>query len=625
MKNLTRKATILLLLVFTTFSTLVIAQSQQQVQARVDSLNKKFKETYYSDPALATKLLNEAMELSIKNGYTFGEACAHSNLGTNYFKEGNNTKAIEECITALSLFDKDEAYKNTADYGMVFVRLAAALNVENDSKRSKAYSQKAVAIANKLNDREFLAIAQETLGNSYYSGGQSDSALHYFTIAKTNFTETGSFSKIANLENNIGLIYADKGDYKQTLAHFERALSIYREHNRHISYVTAFNNIAEIHYRLKAYNKALDAADSATYYAKKYNTQGSFIDLYNLKAQIYGAMGNVDSSAVYFEKTIAQKDSLYNDTYKKELASLQTQSDVYKTETENKLLTKDKRIAVLYRNLAIAGIVVLAVILAFLLLNQRLRIQRRVKHQLEEEVALRTQEIFRQKETIFQTNLRLKLALNGAKFDSHFAVHTLNTIQQVILQQKSDAAQHHLAKLSHLMQYVLEKSPLERVPLHEELQMIEHYIQLEQLRQQHHFSYGITIKANEQTMIPALLLQPYVENAIRHRLASSTKEDLHLHLQVETDGNDLTVSITDNGSKRMNGKETKKQFEENAIGQERLDLLTHLTHKNHLVTIDDLTTNDGSSAGTKIVLHIPMQANSISPDLTQGDQPIEYA
>jgi tetratricopeptide (TPR) repeat protein len=600
-----RKAAFLLILSLIYSTTWVRAQENSIEETQIDSLNNLFNEIYTADPGRAEKVATDALNRSIQSQYLLGEANSRSNLGIIYFNQGDHAKALETCFAALKIYDKDEKFQNTTAYGMVHIRLASALNMENDLNRSKAYSQKAIAIANKIKDKKLLGIAYELLGNNYFSRSNTDSALYYFNLSKNTFNEIGSFAKTANLENNIGIVYAEKEDYKQTLAHFERALSIYREHNQSVYYVTSFYNIGEIYHRLKSYNKALHSVDSAEYYAKKLNKQGDIIDIYKLKAQIYHQLGNLDSSAAYYEKTITTKDSLYNDTYKKELAGLQTKSDVYKKETENKLLTKDKRIAELYRNLAIAGIIALVVLLGFILLNQRLRIQRRVKNKLEEEVVLRTKEIFQQKETIFHTNLRLKLALNSTKFDSNFVVNTLSTVQHLVLQESPKEAQSNLAKLSHIMQYVLEKSPLERVSLAEELEMLEHYIQIEQLRLDRRFDYSIDVQTTDNTTIPALILQPFIENAITYGIAPSSGSELYLELQVTSSNNTLTITIVDNGVDRRKEKHNKHNLTGSLIGQERLDLLTHLTHKNHLASVQHLTTEDGKSAGTKVILQIP--------------------
>jgi tetratricopeptide (TPR) repeat protein len=618
MSNQVRKASLLLVLLFTTAASGVVAQ-ERETQAEVDSLNAQFNETYTVDLVKAEQLANKALDLSIRTGYTFGEANSRSNFCAYYLKKDDFTKAIESGLAAIKIYDTQEKFKNTFEYGNTYIRLAKSFYMVNDDNRNKAYCFQAIAIAERIHDQHLLALGYEHLGNIFSIALQVDSALYYYNRAKKDFIRTNYISGLANVATNTGAMYSDKGDHQEAIKYFREALTVYQNNNLKAALTTGHYNMGFTYHLLKAYDKALQHTDSAEYYAKEFKRTNSLLKAYLLKAQIYGGMGNVDSSAAYYEKTIAFKDSIQNDTYKKELANLQTQSDVYKKETENQLLLKDKRIAILYRNLAIAAIIGLVIALGFLLLNQRLRIQRRVKNQLEEEVALRTQEIFRQKETIFHTNLRLKLALNGAQFDSQFVSNALNTIQQGGLQDKTLEAQYLLGRLAQLMHYVLEKSPLDQVPLAEELKMLEYYIELEQLRLANRFQYNISINADTQTLVPALLIQPYVEDAIIHSLEPALSDNLHLNLQFNIVGNVLTIIVEDNGLKRGKDKQPKQQMQGFKVGQERLDLLTQLTHKNHLAVIDDLTATSGSNAGTRVILQIPLETEPAITNLELQD------
>ncbi|HYH15010.1 MAG TPA: histidine kinase, partial [Flavisolibacter sp.] len=183
--------------------------------------------------------------------------------------------------------------------------------------------------------------------------------------------------------------------------------------------------------------------------------------------------------------------------------------------------------------------------------------------------------------------------------------------------------QHHLEKLAQLMQYVLEKSPLERVTIEEEVNALEVYIQLEQLRLENYFDYSIEILADQQTTIPALLLQPYVEHAILQGIAPATGRPLHLRIQIQSERDTLIVTISDNGIDRRKEKRVNNRPANSKMGQERLDLLTHLTHKNHLVFIEDLINNNGTSAGTKLTLQIPIESTPIASELKLANEVLD--
>jgi tetratricopeptide (TPR) repeat protein len=618
-----QKAALLFILVLSIIDPGLLAQSKSAVQKQVDSLNTLFNQVEETDLHRAELLVNSAIKIAEEEDYIKGMADAQSNLGTVYVRQGNFKQAIDHYFSAIKQYDQVGGLSHTKNYAAALVRLSGAFCLEEDFDRALTYSDKAVSITTKNKYYDLSGIAYRIKGETFRGLGNLDSSSHYFQLALLSFGKTNNLTHLGSVYTDIGINYYYINDYKQALIHTQKAFALTKQANNKTEYPVLLHNMGEFSYLLKSYQQALFYLDSAQYYGEYFKASGNLMDTYKVKAQVYKALGNIDSVGHYYEKTLQLRDSLYNDTYKKELAALQTQSDVYKKETENKLLAKDKRIALLYRNLAIAAIVGLVILLGFILLNQRLRIQRRVKNQLEEEVALRTKEIFRQKETIFHANLRLKLALNGAKFDSHFVFNVLNAIQSVVLQKKPLEAQDYLAKLSRLMRYTLEKSPLNLVPLSEELEMTERYIQLEQLRLDQHFNYTIVCDADELTMIPALLLQPYVENAILHGLAPATSEKLLLEIGIEEKNELLTITITDNGVGRKKIKRNNHSSQGQKIGQERLDMLTHLTHKNHLISIEDLVNEEGDNAGTKVTLQIPIEKQPINYELEPIGETLE--
>src|SRR4030095_3207384 len=131
-------------------------------------------------------------------------------------------------------------------------------------------------------------------------------------------------------------------------------------------------------------------------------------------------------------------------------------------------------------------------------------------------------------------------------------------------------------KLSRLMRYVLEKSSLEIVTVQEEINMLEQYIQLEQLSLDDKFQYLIEAHITDPVQVPAMLIQPYVENAILHGLSPAAGAGLLLKLVVEKAGDFLRIVIEDNGVGRKPGTRQGHQSMGSSLGQKRLDILSRL-------------------------------------------------
>jgi signal transduction histidine kinase len=129
----------------------------------------------------------------------------------------------------------------------------------------------------------------------------------------------------------------------------------------------------------------------------------------------------------------------------------------------------------------------------------------------------------------------------------HFLFNTLNTIATLVRKQENDAAVRMLAGLSDLLRYALTQVDKQEVPLKQELEFIEQYLEIEQAR----FRDRLTVRWQiaPETLaasVPTLILQPLVENAVRHGIAkraaaglieiSAWRADETLHLQVRDDG-----------------------------------------------------------------------------------------
>jgi ligand-binding sensor domain-containing protein len=151
------------------------------------------------------------------------------------------------------------------------------------------------------------------------------------------------------------------------------------------------------------------------------------------------------------------------------------------------------------------------------------------------------------------------IALRG-QMNPHFIFNSLNSIQHFITTRDKEEALNYLSKFSRLIRKILENSRENTVSISNELQLLELYIQLEQLRFSNKFDYHIEIDEKidtENTEIPPLLIQPYIENAIIHGLINKNdKGDLWLSL--ERNNGLLVCKIEDNGIGRAKAQEIEQ-------------------------------------------------------------------
>jgi len=211
-------------------------------------------------------------------------------------------------------------------------------------------------------------------------------------------------------------------------------------------------------------------------------------------------------------------------------------------------------------------------------------------------------------------------ALRG-QMNPHFIFNSLNSIQHFITTRDKEEALNYLSKFSKLIRKILENSRENTVSIGNELQLLELYIQLEQLRFSNKFDYHISIDEKidkENTEIPPLLIQPYIENAILHGLINkSEKGDLWLSL--ERSNGLLICKIEDNGIGRARAQEIErgKVSRHKSLGikvtEERISGLFELLEYKMEVVVEDLFEikqvpgKTPEPAGTRVTISIPVK------------------
>jgi LytS/YehU family sensor histidine kinase len=206
------------------------------------------------------------------------------------------------------------------------------------------------------------------------------------------------------------------------------------------------------------------------------------------------------------------------------------------------------------------------------------------------------------------------LASIKSQMNPHFLFNALNTIQSYIYQNDKQNASQYLGKFSELTRMILEMSNREKVSLSEEIKALKLYLELEQLRFEEKLKYEIFISKNvdeEMIHIPSMLIQPYLENAIKHGLLHK-KDNWLLHVLFEKNEHTLIVKIDDNGIGRKRSQELQKlklkQHQSFAMSanEKRLEILNKGLQKPIALQIVDKINESGDATGTTIVLHIPI-------------------
>jgi len=198
------------------------------------------------------------------------------------------------------------------------------------------------------------------------------------------------------------------------------------------------------------------------------------------------------------------------------------------------------------------------------------------------------------------------------QMNPHFVFNTLNSIQSFILNNDKEESISYLSKFSKLMRSILNNSSESIISLESEIEMLKHYIVLEQLRFDNGFDFKIEVDKGidkEFIGIPGMLIQIYVENAIIHGLSPLKDRRGFLKISFKIKDNMLKCTIKDNGVGRefhKNKSESIHVSKGMLISKKRLEILNRKTEESPMF-IEDLVDNNGKGIGTKVILLIDIE------------------
>ncbi len=194
----------------------------------------------------------------------------------------------------------------------------------------------------------------------------------------------------------------------------------------------------------------------------------------------------------------------------------------------------------------------------------------------------------------------LEIASLRSQMNPHFIFNTLSSLRYLVMTGDNKKASGFIVKLSKLLRMILNHSREETVLLQDELDALQLYIEIESLRFENGFSYKIVTDENIDLFdvrIPPLLLQPYVENAIKHGLVNSYLDEKWVTVTVSNKGGDqLLFSIADNGIGRKNAQTLHASQHHLSVGtaitEQRIQLFNKIGIAKITLTVSELYENE---------------------------------
>jgi tetratricopeptide (TPR) repeat protein len=361
-------------------------------------------------------------------------------------------------------------------------------------------------------------------------------------------------------------------------------------------------DLGNAYLKQKNYKEAIPILEESAAEAESADDIETQKDAIQKLSEAYVSLGNDDKALSNYKKYVVLVDAIYKQkeneinqavNLSKDLSLKQnritslekdrelSESKLELYQTENRLTVENDRRQRLIIYALLVGLVLLLFSLFWMLKSNR---QRRLANNLLALKSLRTQ------------------------MNPHFIFNALNSVNSFIAQNDERTANRYLTDFSTLMRSVLENSEEDFILLEKEVELLELYLKLEHSRFKDKFDYELVVDDNidqSQFLIPPMLLQPYVENAVWHGLRYK-KEKGFLKVQLlKKDDENIQIEITDNGIGRKKSRELKTDHQKKQRSKgmqnikQRIAILNEMYKDKVDVFIEDMYDDN---TGTKVIL-----------------------
>ncbi len=552
-----------------------------------------------------------AYKLAVKNGSdTLHQIICANNAAVASRYNGDYDVSVAYYLAALRLAEKTQ---NLRSMEVAYNGLGISfMNQPNREKLALSYLEKALKIAIKSNNKRGQAMQLLSISGYYVKTGD-------YKRARTELDRLLELNKelkdqhgIAMTYQQIGEVYEAEKKVIEAGNYFKRALTVFKEMGNKLQQANTHFKLGQIYYNQNDITNSLIAFEQSEKLANELDNKVLLMNSAKAKAEIYEKLNQPLKALALFKFSQAQRDSLNHLEQALKMESLQKQFDTEHKEYEIALLSNSKKAQAAElknKNLLVVFLtVVLVGILTIAFFQYRLR-----KTRADSAVALQNEE----KEklaAIYEKNLmESEMIAARMQITPHFLFNSLNSIKFLIQSNENKKARDYLVLLSRFIRSILETSKSPIYTLDEELNLINGYLQLENNRFDDDFNFTIKNEMDcwkELKIIPPLLLQPFVENAIWHGLLPSDEKIKRLDISVSSNQKCILIDIEDFGVGRSTLISVKNH---QSMGYQITNKRIELYNKNSLHKInwvvEDKVDDNGTPTGTKVSFTIDVNSD----------------
>lgn len=592
-------------------------------QKAMDSVKKVVAVLWYKDLDSAELMVGQMLKHAKKFNSKVGLGQSYSYKAGTYSFQGKIGQSIAFYIKAAKIFEELQDEKTLAklnfNIGIGFLDL-------DQFKNSHVYIKKAHDFYLKNCESENVEPIDMTLGydlnTSYLTLAHIDimmssnletilNNLKYSEELAIKRRDTSTLCRTLNVKGDALIRYNNP---QSGINQINKSLRLIKDYQPDNNFVLAHSYLylSYAYSKIKRFDKALSYNDSSITHFSAMEYLKGLKNSYDNRKTILENQGKYKQSIEAYNIFNKYKDSLLNKEQVNRIDLLKTQFETEQIKREKETAEKSAEINALQSTKNRSLFIGSAIIAGLILLSSLFYFGRLKAKKKAELVTLELKET--QKRLAIEKQYRdSELKALKAQMDPHFIFNALNSIQEYIVLNQKNLASDYLGKFADLMRKYLHHSDKGSISIQEEANCLNTYLELEKVRFEDSLNYTITITDNidkEQTYIPTMIIQPYVENALKHGLLHK-KHDRQLDISISKKDNCIECVVMDNGIGRARSKEIQnkrkkhhKSFATNAT-EDRLELLNF--GKDHKIGVktEDLFNADGIAKGTRVVMTIP--------------------
>jgi tetratricopeptide (TPR) repeat protein len=505
-------------------------------------------------------------------------ANAYRQTGNVYLMQRNFDQALQNYFLSLKHYVPQ---KDTLELAKLYSNMGTLYSILKELPKAKGYYLKSLSLNTQKNIDRLKTMVN--LAGVYAELKEKNNALNTFNQGIHLSKTLHNAPLEAVLKTNLSNYYIGEQDWKNAISSAQASLLI-RDSLQQPASVIALNNLGYALVQTGGVKAGINYYLTALKTANLQEKKQLYFNLYNASkstGQLGAALGFLES----YEKV---KDSIAGLNYEQKVAeltakyeSVQQKNQILSLEKENVLQKKQLRQQLF---LILAAVLIVALVAGLVFTRFR---HYQVKNALEKS--------------------QVKRQLLLLQLNPHFIFNALQSVQRFIHLRDQQQSMDYLSSFSKLIRLILENSDKDLIPLDEEIEILDNYLRLQNLTTSKSFSYEIIVGENiepENTEIPAMLLQPFVENAVLHGVRDLLDGKIKITFRQDADGLQITIADNGNGNVQLQTEANNKLHR--SMGMSILNQrIVELNKENaRHITLDIRSQQDPEYPGTFVHLQI---------------------